>query len=495
FIKGLVDEDFNVSQDDGVGVVSGVSILSANSYEGLNERRVANNDMLLLEGGDGFFDSDGGATNPESNKDKQPTLADFLMKFVLLERKLLCTNVAGALIGIHKADGNNDSPNVNHNAVNKGLSCPANDPMSTCSSHDMDDGEVSVAGMGIHKADGQNDVPNANDNAVNQVIIGSANDPMLDVLIQVVCDCMGIDKVDGNNDYTYSQREPSTLDVLVQGFDSQKNHPGIDVIQHDTHVDCSVAKLNYHPTSDIRVKVVPVDEFVDDFIDVDELIDVHEDKTTVLQENVKDLSNKSQYVNVVKEDYKPCLGMVFANVKAKRKKCGIERTIEPDADWAMVSPHFLTCTLGGSMIDYYSNGVRYPVAWRDVEKYVAELHISTGVVTFYDSLGWVCGNRRPWWRMMKRTLPQQLTLYLNEHGVLHSKGIAVETYEIEYMFLKVVRSRRLWGLWCMGKITVVILVRDRCPRGKGKVDIANDSKQPSSTQPDVNMLILGRLYD
>ncbi|GKF42121.1 hypothetical protein Tco_0125463, partial [Tanacetum coccineum] len=63
---------------------------------------------------------------------------------------------------------------------------------------------------------------------------------------------------------------------------------------------------------------------------VDEFIDMHEDKTIVLQENVKtfeyqDLSNKSQYVNVVKEDYKPCLGMVFANVKAKRNKCGIEK--------------------------------------------------------------------------------------------------------------------------------------------------------------------------
>ncbi|GJX14712.1 phospholipase-like protein [Tanacetum coccineum] len=68
---------------------------------------------------------------------------------------------------------------------------------------------------------------------------------------------------------------------------------------------------------------------------------------------------------------------------------------EPDADWAMVSPHFLPCTLGGSMIDYYSNGVRYPVAWRDVEKVyflvnepkkhwcLAGLHISTRVVTFY----------------------------------------------------------------------------------------------------------------
>ncbi|GJS46806.1 hypothetical protein Tco_0596927 [Tanacetum coccineum] len=69
--------------------VSAVSVLSADSHEGLNETRVANNKMLLLEGGDGCFDSEGGATNPESNKDKQPTLADVLMKSVLLERKLL----------------------------------------------------------------------------------------------------------------------------------------------------------------------------------------------------------------------------------------------------------------------------------------------------------------------------------------------------------------------------------------------------------------------
>ncbi|GKC40371.1 hypothetical protein Tco_1052755 [Tanacetum coccineum] len=121
----------------------------------------------------------------------------------------------------------------------------------------MDNGEVAVASMGISKADGQNDIPNANHNAVNQGICGSANDPMV-----------RIDKEDGNNDYTYSQREPSTLDVLVQGFDSQKNHPGIDVLQHDTHVDCSVAKLNDHPTMDIGVKAVPVDEFANDFMDV-----------------------------------------------------------------------------------------------------------------------------------------------------------------------------------------------------------------------------------
>nr|GEW78302.1 hypothetical protein [Tanacetum cinerariifolium] len=48
---------------------------------------------------------------------------------------------------------------------------------STCSSPDMDNGEVAVAGMRIQKADAQDDIPNANHNVVNQVICGSANDP------------------------------------------------------------------------------------------------------------------------------------------------------------------------------------------------------------------------------------------------------------------------------------------------------------------------------
>ncbi|GKD55169.1 hypothetical protein Tco_1288556, partial [Tanacetum coccineum] len=434
FINGLVDEDFNVSQDDGVGVVSGNCVdLQHNSVSAVS----------VL--GDGFLDSEGGAKNPESNKDKQPMLADVLdevralrkeVAFVKFDdariaklKRLLNDNfmfrndspngnhnavnqglsgsanhpmstcshpdidnakVAGHVIRIHKADGKNDSLNGNQNGVRKGLSCSANDPMSTCSGPDILDDKVAgalngihkadgkndspnvnhnainkglscsandpmvlvVAGMGIHKADGQNDIPNANHNAVNQGICGSANDPMV-----LAYDGMGIDKANENNDYTYSQREPSTLDVLVQGFDSQKNHPGIDVLQHDTHVDCSVAKLNDHPTADIGVKAVPVYDFMDVLNDkesipnyslddmklqdeeeklistpapvnhqqVDELIDVHEDKTTVLQENVKDQSNKSQYVNVVTNDYKPCLASVFANVKAKKKKCGIER--------------------------------------------------------------------------------------------------------------------------------------------------------------------------
>ncbi|GJR06673.1 hypothetical protein Tco_0529657 [Tanacetum coccineum] len=600
---GLVDEDFNVSQHDGVSVVSGncvdlqnnfvlaVSVLSANSHEGLNESKVANNDILLLKGGDAdvldevralrkevslvkfddarisklerllndnFMFRNDISPNGNHNAVNQglsssanhpmSTCPDIdnaeVAGHVIEIHKSTCSGadildgeVAGALNGIHKADGNNDTPNVNHNAVNKGLSCSANDRMSTCSSPDMDNGEVAVAVMGIHKADGQNDIPNANDNVVNQGIISLANDPML-----------------------------STLDVLVQGFNSQKNHRGIDVIQHDTHVDCFVAKMNDYPTTDIGVKVVPVDEFADDFMDVlndeesitnyslddmklqdeeeklistptplnhqqvDELIDVHEDKTTVLQENVKtfeyeDLSNKSQYVNVVKEDYKPCLGMVFSNVKAKRKKYGIERnyvlrsvkerkkrlamsldspfaqqetitptppkTISRSVNEAFIEPpEFLedasgepkmrsinelmtlevfvkqlsrphNCirdkvTLPDGFFDFikmqdppkyrFPWGYRdivvdrefwYPVAWRDVEKvYFLETMVAND----------------------EENIATTDYLYLNDHGVLQSKGITIKTYEIKYMFPKVVRQEDDYGDCGVWLLLVVIVI-------------------------------------
>nr|GEY54196.1 hypothetical protein [Tanacetum cinerariifolium] len=243
--------------------------------------------IVYLDRGRWFFYSKGGATNPESNNDKPPTLANVLDEVRALRKEVAlvkfndarisklgrilndnfmfrydinlngnhnamnqglsglanhlmvhiyhsaCSRldidnakVAGHVIGIHKADGKNDSPNGNQNGVKKGLSCLANDPLvfddalirihkedgkndspnvnhnvvnkglsgsatdlvSTCSSPDMDNGEVVVAGMGIHKADGQNDIPNANDNAVNQGIIGLANDPMIRIKLYHIKD-------------------------------------------------------------------------------------------------------------------------------------------------------------------------------------------------------------------------------------------------------------------------------------------------------------------
>ncbi|GKB72643.1 hypothetical protein Tco_0934055 [Tanacetum coccineum] len=284
-----------------------------------------------------------------------------------------------AVVGmrIDNFKGKNDIPNDNHNAVNQGFGGSANDPMSSCSRVDMDNGEVACSGMGIDKVDGMNDIPNLNHNYVNQGKGGPANDSMSRCSLtdmdngEVACDGMVIDKAYGKNEYTYSQRALSTLDVLIKALDYANDNPGIDVLQHDNDVDRFVAKLNQHPTTDIHVEPVHVYDFADDNMSVlndeeheeehdakyslvemnlmdeeeklivkdptvkqhvDAFIDEHEDKTTVLQENVKassfcDLheSNKSQYFNVVKDDYKPCLASVFSNVKPKRKKRGVER--------------------------------------------------------------------------------------------------------------------------------------------------------------------------
>ncbi|GKD48993.1 hypothetical protein Tco_1277969, partial [Tanacetum coccineum] len=140
-----------------------------------------------------------------------------------------------------------------------------------------------------------------------------AKEGRLDVLIQVVCDGKGIDKADG-----YSQLDPSTLTALIEGFDSQNNNPGIDFLQRD----CSVAKPNDHPTADIGVKPLLENEFDDDFMELlndeeslpkvsldDINVDEQEEK---LIDTVKVESNKSEYVNVVTDDYKPCLASVFA---------------------------------------------------------------------------------------------------------------------------------------------------------------------------------------
>ncbi|GKE18896.1 hypothetical protein Tco_1426473 [Tanacetum coccineum] len=86
---------------------------------------------------------------------------------------------------------------------------------------------------------------------------------------EVVCDDMVIDKADGKNEYTYSQRAPSMLDVLIKSLDCANDNPGIDVLQHDNDVDRSIAELNQHPTADIHVEPVYVFyDFADDYMSV-----------------------------------------------------------------------------------------------------------------------------------------------------------------------------------------------------------------------------------
>ncbi|GJV72418.1 phospholipase-like protein [Tanacetum coccineum] len=76
---------------------------------------------------------------------------------------------------------------------------------------------------------------------------------------------------------------------------------------------------------------------------------------------------------------------------------------------------------------------------------LAELEIRTGVVTFYDSLGWDGGSRRRWWRRIKKVFQDKLTLYLLMHGIFGSKGISADDYKITYNYAYVPFQASLYG--------------------------------------------------
>nr|GEW79906.1 phospholipase-like protein [Tanacetum cinerariifolium] len=76
---------------------------------------------------------------------------------------------------------------------------------------------------------------------------------------------------------------------------------------------------------------------------------------------------------------------------------------------------------------------------------LAELEIHTGVVTFYDSFGWAGGNRRRWWRHMKKFLPEKIIVYLLMHGIFDSKGISANNYKITYKYAAAPFQASLFG--------------------------------------------------
>nr|GEU38853.1 transposase, MuDR, MULE transposase domain protein [Tanacetum cinerariifolium] len=143
---------------------------------------------------------------------------------------------------------------------------------------------------------------NSNQTGVDQELGGAANDPMPDQM----------------NDYNCSQPIPASMDALIQACAYAADHPELDVLQHEAHVDHFGPKINQHPTAE---PLTP-DEFQDDYMSVlndeemipnvflddmkfqheeenlpikdtlehqpvDELIDAQKDTTNLLPENVK----------------------------------------------------------------------------------------------------------------------------------------------------------------------------------------------------------------
>nr|GEY62079.1 phospholipase-like protein [Tanacetum cinerariifolium] len=117
----------------------------------------------------------------------------------------------------------------------------------------------------------------------------------------------------------------------------------------------------------------------------------------------------------------------------------------------------ITLIYGLIKCDYISNGHMYRLPWQAVEKvyflvnepkthwFLAELEIRTGVVTFYDSLGWAGRFRRRWWRRMKKLFPEKLTVYLVMHGIIKSKGISADDYKITYKYADAPFQASLFG--------------------------------------------------
>ncbi|GJY35488.1 hypothetical protein Tco_0420866 [Tanacetum coccineum] len=325
-MKTLIPNNCNVCEDASVG-------LSKDNV--VNEKFVGNNDQLLLEDGDGLFDSEAGCRNSEEDNENQPanvSIRDLYAVVKVHEERI--ANLERLLKEKQPNDyaAENTKPNMipNHS-----------DDIPSCSVPDL----------------------NSNQTGVDQELGGAANDPMSICSrpdmhnAEVGCDGMAIDKPDQMNDYNCSQPIPASVDALIQACAYAADHPELDVLQHEAHVDRSGPKINQHPTAE----PLTADEFRDDYMSVlndeemipnvslddmkfqheeenfpvkdtplehqpvDELIDAQKDTTNLLPENVKDEINKSKYVNVVKADYKPPLETVFAaNIKSK-KKCGLQK--------------------------------------------------------------------------------------------------------------------------------------------------------------------------
>ncbi|GJT17198.1 hypothetical protein Tco_0875904 [Tanacetum coccineum] len=139
----LVDEDYNVCEDASAG-------LSKDNV--VNEKSVRNNDQLLLEDGDGLFDSEAGCRNSEEDNENQPANVSIRDIYALV--KLHEERIANLEILLKKKQPNdyaaeNKKPNMipNHS-----------DDIPSCSVPDL----------------------NSNQTGVDQELGGVTNDPMAD---------------------------------------------------------------------------------------------------------------------------------------------------------------------------------------------------------------------------------------------------------------------------------------------------------------------------
>ncbi|GJX46255.1 transposase, MuDR, MULE transposase domain protein [Tanacetum coccineum] len=239
YINGLVDLDMNVSEDDIGGDVS-------NNYFDLNDNDVSgngNNDVLLLEGGDGFVDSVGGDKNHES---------DVLDELRALRKEVALLKVDDTRIAkLERILNDNFIP---CNDRSKGLSCSANDHMSSCFSPEMPNDEVAVACTAIHNAD--NDVNERIGVSSNYLVLQSNTSCLEMHNAEVLAAGMGIDKADENiykpnaNDNDVKQGISVSCNAHMSTCSGPDMHlaevavAGMEIDKGDRHIDIPTASDN-----------------------------------------------------------------------------------------------------------------------------------------------------------------------------------------------------------------------------------------------------------
>ncbi|PWA70593.1 phospholipase-like protein [Artemisia annua] len=114
------------------------------------------------------------------------------------------------------------------------------------------------------------------------------------------------------------------------------------------------------------------------------------------------------------------------------------------ADWAMVSSYFVQLLLQNSLPLWYANGERYAIPWCDVNQVfmpinqteshwcLAQFHIGTGVVAFYDSGETSKPGCHDWYIKLQECLQVQLPVVLEKAQVFEKKGIDRSTYSITF---------------------------------------------------------------
>ncbi|GKB89759.1 ulp1 protease family, C-terminal catalytic domain-containing protein [Tanacetum coccineum] len=117
---------------------------------------------------------------------------------------------------------------------------------------------------------------------------------------------------------------------------------------------------------------------------------------------------------------------------------------QPGADWAIAGAYLCAYVMRADVAYWPANGIKYPVPWTEVDRFfipinepkthycLAVLHIMSGVITLYNSLGVPPIEKRDWWKEMRLAFQSVIPTYLDKCGVLKAKGLSLETYKVKF---------------------------------------------------------------